>query len=247
MRPGIYRRRIRIEAGTDSVRVDLEDDPHRHSVLVRHDGERVTAVEARAIRVPWTLCRSAVSVLDRLVGMPLGGDLLQAGRYTNSLQQCTHLFDMAGLAAAYALRGIASRQYDIEAPYWQPEGPRTLRLSRDGVPVLEWLLDGDTLQAPEKFAGRDIRRLLRWAGEAISDRDEFEAVVLLRRTVLISTSRLHDGTVFDNATESNYKMGACFVYQPGMVEQAHGMPDALKDFTTDAGLLLSDINTINFR
>ncbi len=243
MRPGIYRRRIRITAAADRVRVDLEDDPHRHTVVVRHDGQQVTAIDAKAVRVPWSLCSNAVSVLDRLVGMPLGGNVMAASRHTNSLQQCTHLFDMASLGVAYALRGIAVRQYDIEAPYWQPEGPRTLSLSRDGVPVLAWTIENDILQSPAKFADKDIRRLLPWATEAITDPDEFEAIVLLRRTVLISTARLHDGTVFENATQSSYKMGACFVYQPGVVERASGMANSLLDFTATPDLLLSDTDT----
>jgi len=47
-RPGIYRRRIRIATSPGQARADLEDDPHRYGVIVRHDGEHLTGVEGIA-------------------------------------------------------------------------------------------------------------------------------------------------------------------------------------------------------
>ena len=87
---------------------------------------------AVALRTPWTLCRGAVNVLDRLVGMPLSADPQAVYRHADGRAQCTHLFDLAGLAISHAARGIAERQYDVEVPCLDPRAPREALLSVDG-------------------------------------------------------------------------------------------------------------------
>ena len=70
----MYRRRIRLEAGDGFVRGDMEDDPHRFGVIVRHDGERVTGIEGIPLRTPWDMCHGAVAQLQLIVGAPLSLD-----------------------------------------------------------------------------------------------------------------------------------------------------------------------------
>ena len=241
MNPGIYRRCIITTATGTEVRADLEDDLHRYAVIVRHDGAAVTAVRGLPLRVPWSLCPQSAQALDRLVGMPLSPHPLAVFRHTDGTQQCTHMFDLAGLAVAHAARGIARRRYDIEAPYFRATGPRTLSLRRDGADILHWTIDGITLLAPKPFAGRDVRRLPAWADATLSDPDMIEAIALLRRAVLISKARLHDWDIFPTAADTGHGTGACYVFQPGVQEQAVRMRGTARDFTHAPERMLPDL------
>ena len=60
--PG-FRRRFVVDPAPGRVQCDLEDDYHHMRVVVRHDGEVATGVEAEMIRVPWTTCGGAQAVL----------------------------------------------------------------------------------------------------------------------------------------------------------------------------------------
>jgi hypothetical protein len=244
MNPGIYRRRIRITTTPHQARADLEDDLHRFAVTIGHDGSRVTAIHGLPIRVPWSLCPEAVKALDCLIGMPLSPHPLAVYRHADGTHQCTHMFDLAGLAIAHAARGTTVRQYDIAAPYLHAKGARELSLWRDGREVLSWTIDGATLLAPETFAGRDVKRLSAWAEQAFPDPDDFEAVVLLRRAVLISKARLHDWDVFPTAADTAHGTGACFVFQPGVQERAVRMVRTAREFTDAPEQLLGDLNPV---
>ena len=241
MNPGIYRRCIRIATSEQEARADMEDDLHRYAVIIRHDGTCVTAIEGLPVRVPWSLCPQSVKALDRLIGMPLSPHPLAVFRHTNGSRQCTHMFDLAGLAIAHATRGIPKRQYDIEAPYLKEKGARSLSLRRDGREILNWAIDGATLQTPEAFAGRDIRHLPAWAESAFPDPDDFEAIVILRRSVLISKARLHDWDSFPTAAATGHGLGACYVFQPGMQERATRMLGTAREFTDALERMLLDI------
>src|SRR6266511_3842032 len=138
-RPGIYRRRIRIRTAAGIARADLEDDPHRYAVIVRHDGERVSAIEGRTVRTPWTSCREATSVLDRLVGIPLSPNPLAVYASTNGREQCTHLFDLAGLAIAHAT-GHASGACYVFQPGVVERAARVMRSTLDFTDAPERLL-----------------------------------------------------------------------------------------------------------
>lgn len=251
MNPGIYRRCIRIATSENEARADLEDDLHRFAVSIKHDGVCVTAITGLPIRVPWSLCPQSVKALDRLIGMPLSSHPQAVFRYTNGAQQCTHMFDLAGLAIAHAARGTRLRQYDVEAPYLEIKGPRSLLLRRDGLEILNWTIDGTTLLAPEAFAGRDIKRLSAWAESAYSgtnadadadfNLDDYEAIVILRRAVLISKARLHDWDIFPTAADTGHGTGACYVFQPGVEERALRMVGSTREFTNTHDRMLSDL------
>lgn len=240
-RPGVYRRRIRTAAIAGVVRADLEDDLHRYGVVLRHDGRRVSSIEGIPIRVPWSLCGEAAQVLDRLVGMPLSPNSIEVYRYANGKLQCTHMFDLAGLAAAHAARGISRRQYDIEAPCLAESGPRVVTLSRNGEQVLSWTLEGTMLLAPEPFVGRDLRHLLPWAEQVFHDADKFEAVAVLRRAVMISGSRWHDLDSYPHAQATGHGLGACYVFRPELAEHALRMIGSAQDFTHAPDQLLADL------
>jgi len=243
MRPGIYRRRIRLVAEPGAVRGDMEDDPHRFGVIVRHDGERVTGIQGIPLRTPWDLCEGAAARLQLIVGAELSLDPLSLHRSLAPAQQCTHMFDLAGLAVAHAARGTARRQYDIEAPVTEAAGRRRLTLRLDGEPVLEWIVEGSNIVAPEPYVGQDARAMLPWAARTFTDPDVYEAIVVLRRTVLISLSRLAHLDDHERATAFPGRMGGCWVYQAGNVERAIRRMGSTRDFTSEPDALLQDIDS----
>jgi hypothetical protein len=240
-RPGIYRRRIRIQTGPGEARADLEDDPHRYGVVIRHDGERVTAIGGLTLRTPWTLCREAARVLDRLLGMPLSSNPLAVYRYADGRVQCTHLFDIAGLAIAHAARGTLLRQYDIDVPCFNPMGARTARLRRDGHELLWWTVEDTRITAPTHFAGRNLRNMMPWVEERFADVDDFEAIVVLRRAVNISGSRAYDLDAMPHAQATGHVTGACYVFQPGVAERAVRVFGSTLDFGESPEHLLADL------
>lgn len=240
-RPGIYRRRLRIRTTPGWARADLEDDPHRYGIEIDHDGERVTAIREHMLRTPWTLCLQAGTALQRLVGMPLSADATAIFRHTAASEQCTHMFDTAGLAIAHAARGTPLRQYDIEAPYWLPSGPRELRLRRDGVDVLSWTIEGRSILAPAPYAGQEWQKMLGWTRETFQDADDVEAVVVMRRAVMISHGRTVSLDPLDNAAGTGHVSGACYVFTPGVAEHAKRHYGSTLDFTDKPDALLADL------
>lgn len=240
-RPGIYRRRILIRGGPGWTHADMEDDPHRYGVRLRHDGERVVAIEDLPLRTPWTLCRAAAAQIRKLVGMPLSPDPTAVFRHADPGRQCTHVFDTAGLAVAHAARGTVRRDYEIEAPYWQADGPRELILHRDGAEVLRWTVDDRRIVAPQAYAGRDWQKLLNWARETLVHRDDFEAVVVLRRAAMISGSRTVTLDPLANAAETGHVDNACYVFQPDVAPLARRIVGSTRDFTDARELLLADL------
>lgn len=242
-RPGIYRRRILIRGEDGWVRADMEDDPHRYGVALRHDGSTVTAIEDFPLRTPWDLCRVAAAQIARLVGMPLSADPTAIFRHTAASEQCTHVFDTAGLAVAHAARGTRRREYEIEAPYWSLTGPREIMLRRDGEEVLRWTIENRGIIAPAPYAGLDWQKMLGWARDTLHDPDDFEAVVVLRRAVMISGARTVTLDPLVNAAGTGHINGACYVFQPAVAEHALRNRGSTLDFTETPERLLADLRT----
>jgi hypothetical protein len=242
-RPGLYRRRIRIAIAPGFAQADLEDDPHRHGVRIEHDGVHVSAVQGVAARTPWTMCRGAVQVLQRLAGMALSPDPQAVYRHSDGRAQCTHLFDLAGLAISHAARGIAERQYDAEVPCVDTHAAREARLSVDGAQRLVWTLQRTTILAPEPFAGQDLRTMMPWVKQHITDRDAFEAVIVLRRAVFTSGNRMYDMDRMATAADTGHVNGACHVFQHGVAELALREKGSTLDFGAAPQALLADLTS----
>jgi hypothetical protein len=243
---GSYRRRLRLVTTAPGV-VDgaLEDDFHHFAVTLRHDGERVTAVDGGARRWPWSTCPAAAGPLHALEGMPLSLRCLAVGEHADPRINCTHMFDLAGLAVAHAARGGAvgtARQYDIEVPNGaQSGGEVDVRLWRDGELLHTWTLDGRSCSSPPPFSAVPWRGgFLRWA-DATFEPDKSEAVIVLRRACDIGMGRGMDLDQYDTAGELEPLMlGICYTMQPENIRVARREKDSARDFDDDADALLAD-------
>jgi Protein of unknown function (DUF2889) len=240
---GSYRRRIRlVNAEPGLVRGGLEDDFHSFRVAVRHDGFAVTDIEVEAFRWPWTTCPEAGDRLQLLVGMPLSPRCLAVGDQANPRLQCTHQFDLAGLAIAHATRDARVRQYDAEVPFGaQRGGPHDVRLWRDGELALTWTLEGSACIAPEPYASVPWRGgFLRWADEVL-DPDTAEAAIVLRRACDIAIGRGANLEGVRVASELGIAgSGVCYTFQEATARVAFRQIGTIRDFDGRVDDLLAE-------
>jgi hypothetical protein len=206
--PG-YRRRIRIEARADKhggvVQAMLEDDIHGLAVTLRHDGETVTAVEPLVDRMPWTTCPGAqTKLVETFAGVRLADVTARREKKAN----CTHLHDLAVLAAAHA-GSPDSLVYDVFAS--DPvAGERLLELRRDGVRLLEWVERDGRLVAPAEIAGQALFTLRDWIN-ALDGEPAREAARVLQWASLVAHGRTMP---FDEQSNAAALPPNCYTFQP---------------------------------
>jgi hypothetical protein len=219
----------------------MEDDFHRFGVTLRHDGRTVVEVIGDGTRYPWTTCPDAVEPLRKLAGAPLSTRISALGEHAPARMNCTHLFDLTGLAVAHAARGAGgSRTYDIAIP--DRDGSHTYpEIHRDGELLFRWEIAGRTIVGPAPFEEVSLRGgFIAWA-EANLDADTAEAASVLRRACDISFGRAVDLDVFETADMlGDAVRGSCHSFQPEMMEHAVRVKGQTRDFTNDADALLRD-------
>src|SRR5271154_6576741 len=154
--PG-FRRRLRVTPRAGSVCSELEDDYHRMSVRLDHDGRTVRHIEPVMQRVPWTICPGAAAQLQRtFTGVALADFAARGEKREN----CTHLHDLAILAAAHAA-DHSPLLYDILVS--DPiEERRRVELRRNGAVVLGWTDQQFVIIEPAELAGRRLDKLRPW-------------------------------------------------------------------------------------
>ncbi len=207
--PG-FRRRFRIVPGRGLATAAVEDDFHCMTVALRHDGERIAGVEAKTIRAPWTTCPGAEPVLaDTFIGVALA----EVARRGLKQANCTHLYDLAVLAAAHA--GDAEETiYDVLVA--DPvEGRIAAEARRNGVPVLRWTLAGIDLVEPAEVAGRNLMQLRDWI-ESL-DPPLREAARILQWASLMAHGRQ---LPLEHQSDATRMPPNCYTFQPEMARQA---------------------------
>jgi hypothetical protein len=247
---GVFRRRIVVahrlhgDGQQGEARACLEDDFHHFRVSVLHAGGQVRVVQASAPRAPYTLCGAAAEQLQRLVGMALSPLASSVNRVTDASDQCTHQFDLAGLAIAAAADGRARRQYDIEVGDRVEARSRAVLLC-DGAPLLEWALAGTTIAGPAPFEGLSLQHgFARWVHAQLPP-DAAEAAIVLRRCALISLGR---GKPLDVQVHA-LPTGLCFAQQPARATQALRVVGSTWDFSDtgrQAALCADDADWLAF-
>ena len=240
---GSLRRAHALVAHADGrVVAGMEDEMHRFELVLHHDGQRVTRVDGRAVRWPWSPCVESPEALREIVGMPLSTRPSAIGRWTDARQQCTHQFDLAGLAVAHAARyvagGAAARRYDAIVPDWFTP-PFDARLWRDGVEMLTWRVGAEAIESPEPFVGVSLRgRFIDWCEENL-EHDIAEAAMVLRRAVWISPARRVDLEACATALESHLTPDVCYTAQPQRLSIATRNRGSLHDYGNDPDALLA--------
>jgi Protein of unknown function (DUF2889) len=242
---GPYRRRIRtVTVHEGVIEGGLEDDFHHFEVTLRHDGTRVTGVEARSRRWPWSTCPDAAVNLQPVEGMPLSTRCTAIAEVAKPRMNCTHQFDLAGLCVSHAARGDERRQYDAEVPP-VVDGITEPRLWRDGELVLAWTLswrDGQRrLVASPPYDEAPWRGgFFRWADDTLEP-ETAEAAIVLRRACEIAMGRGMDLEAYDSAEELGPLMtGVCYTMQRSVMPVAFRTRGSIRDFARHPDALLRD-------
>lgn len=202
--PG-YRRRFRVTPGEGWVLSELEDDFHHMRVTLRHAGGLVTGVEAEMVRAPWTTCPGAKArLVQTFTGVPLAEF---PGRNGDKPTNCTHLHDLATLAAAHAGDG-APLVYDVlaEDPV---DGRRRIELRLNGEAAMQWLEEDGKLVEPPEAAGLTLLQLRAYIDGLDALRQE-EARVL-RWGAIVAHGR---AIPLANQSDATKMPPTCFTFQP---------------------------------
>ena len=243
------RRAIDLQSRGDSVVAWLEDDFHHFGVEMRHDGEKVVAVEGQALRFPRDTCPGALGILQEAVGTPLSVRSTALGQHTNMRMHCTHMYDLLGLAIAQAASGRPHRRYDAmvpdrvaldSAPASSPIVGRTRpELHCDGESLMHWEVEGNDIVGPERYAGVSMGRGFRAWTEALSV-DEAEGMHVLRRATLIALGRLVDWQTMppEGVPETQ---GVCHSFQPEVARRSKQTIASSRDYSSNPAGMLRDI------
>jgi hypothetical protein len=208
--PG-YRRRLRVTPFPDRVLSELEDDYHCMAVAVHHDGHAATRVEPAMARAHWNTCPGAVAVLEQtFTGVALERFASRGEKRAN----CTHLHDLAVLAAAHAF-DAAPTVFDILVS--DPvEGRSQAELRRDDTTVLSWSVVKGRIVEPARLAGIELNNMRNWI-ESL-DPELQEAARLLRWGTMVAHGRtLPPGWASWGGRMSS--RSRCYTFQPHRVNE----------------------------
>lgn len=207
--PG-YRRRFVVTPRPGWVRAELEDDYHCMSVTIHHADGVATAIEPVMHRAPWTTCPGAEAKLaETFTGVPLAAFAARGEKQYN----CTHLHDLATLAAVHAdeTRPIV---YDVLTSDPVDRLSR-VELRRDGETVFAWTLDYFTIVAPEDVAGIDLLRMKPLL-ERLDPLGQ-EGAKILRWGIMVGSGRM---IPLPDQSDATRMPPNCFTFQPEMKVKA---------------------------
>jgi hypothetical protein len=218
--PG-FRRRFRITPGAMCVHGAVEDDYHCMAVTIHHDGKTATAIEPIMERAPWTICPGAIVTLRAtftgvaLVDFPARGE---------KRENCTHLHDLAVLAAAHAA-DQSPLVYDILVSD-PSEGRRRVELRRNGTAVLGWVDTQHIIVEPAELAGVRVDKLRSWI-ESL-DAPGREAARLLQWGAILAHGRSRP--LQDQSDPRSIGGDRCYTFQSRRVASAQRV-GAIRDFS----------------
>jgi hypothetical protein len=161
--------------------------------------------------------------------------------HTDPRRNCTHLFDLACLAASHAAFGRGRSRIDIAVPD-QVDGCTRATLHRDGELVLDWRIERARIAGPAPFEGVRLRGdFVAWA-ESNLDPERAEAALALRRGCFIALGRARN--LDESPTAESYMplaAGSCHSFTPGIAERALRVPGTSLEFTHAPERLLADL------
>lgn len=199
-----FRRRFRITPDEGKVRSEVEDDYHCMSVTLCHDGSAVTDIEAIIDRAPWTTCPGAQKKLeDTFIGVALENFSEKGEKLTN----CTHLYDLALLAASHACDSDVL-DYDILVTDLI-DGNRYAEIRSKKDVLLSWTEKGFHLTEPQEAAGIRLDKLGGWIKTLPENRQE--AAKLLRWGNMIANGR---SIPLEQQSDATKMPPNCYTFQP---------------------------------
>lgn len=230
---GCLHRKILLRKQGNTVLADLEDNCHVFRVRLTHDNKTVAAVSGEALRYPNNTCPGSLELLQRLVGVTLGGGPGAFAKSTNAREFCTHLFDLACLAYTHASRHEEIRLYHAMVRDEDDNSITDALALIDGKPAVHWHLKQHIVQDDNHFKGVNVHSgFTRWAMTHLEG-DELEAAIVLSKTNFVSMSRRVDtekvaGTQLVNGIMPK---DICFTYRSPVMETAFHLENTTRDYS----------------
>jgi len=180
-------------------------------------------------RVPWTVCPGAAAQLQRtFTGVALADFAARGEKREN----CTHLHDLAILAAAHALDG-GPLVYDILVS--DPiAGRRRVEMRRNGAAVLAWSDEKNRIVEPAELAGVTLDKLRPWIDSLPAE--QRESARLLQWGAIIANGRSR--SLDQQSDASALGVGRCYTFQAHRVAAAKRIDD-IRDFSQGTTQLLA--------
>jgi len=218
-----FHRHVLIVPEAAAVSAWVEDDYHHMGVTLHHDGSCVVRVESTMIRAPWSTCPGAVAQLaTSFTGVALDAVAARGEKTLN----CTHLHDMAVIAAAHSCDAGPMRYALVVSD--AVDGVRIAEIARDDRPVLRLVERDKIIAEPVAAAGRTLFQLGEWI--ASLDTAAREAARLLRWGAIIAHGR---AIPLERQSDATRMPANCFTFQEGRKHNAVRV-GRIVDFSADA-------------
>jgi hypothetical protein len=230
----------------------LEDDFHHFGVTIVHESGLIVDVRTAAVRFPFSACPGAADPLRKLIGAPVIARASDVGTLVEMRQQCTHLFDLAGLALAHVAAGREHRRYhatvtDRPIVAWEEGRRRLLGAGRaelycDAVLVLAWDVDRREITGPDAWAGQSLERSFRERTETM-EVEPAEYATVLRRAVMVAGGRTLDPDLYANAGMRG-RSGSCYTFQEERRNIAQRMYGSTLNYEQSSEGMLARVNDV---
>jgi hypothetical protein len=229
--PG-FRRRFRVTSKPGQVCADLEDDYHCMSVIITHEDGVATKVEGIMHRAPWTTCPGAQQVVAQtFTGVKLTEFAVRGAKKTN----CTHLHDLATLAAAHA-NDTEPLTYDVLTS--DPiDGTNHTELRRNGRTLHAWTMTNGKIVDPADMNGMTLFTIQPKLERL--DNTGKEEVRILRWGTIIAHGRT---LPLDKQSNASKIPPNCYTFQPAMAAQAKRV-GVIRDFSEGVCEPLEDVKS----
>ena len=221
--PG-YRRRFKVVPESGKVAAALEDDFHCMLVTLRHDGETIQQATGVMERWPWTTCPGAQAVLKATFE---GVKLDAAASRGEKRRNCTHLHDLALLAAAHA-HDDAPTTYDILVS--DPVDRRTeAEIRRGGSTIMRFVHEDSVLIEPAEVEGVSLFKLRSWI-DSLND-PQREAARLLQWATIVAHGRQ---IPMEDQSDATRVPPNCYTFQPEQAVNAVRIGEIIDFSASDA-------------
>lgn len=217
--PG-FRRRFRITPKPGCVLSEVEDDFHCMALSIKHDGLVATHIHADLKRAPWTTCPGAPAQVEQTFnGLPLK----EFARRGDKKSNCTHLYDLALLAAEHALdRDVLVYDILVSDPV---QGERVAELRRNGAAILGWREKDGNIIEPVELSGQTVWTLNPWIESLAPEMQE--AARVLRWGAVLAHGRM---IPIEKQSDATRMPPNCYTFQPARAAVAQRIVD-LRDFS----------------
>ncbi|NRB37809.1 MAG: DUF2889 domain-containing protein [Pseudomonadales bacterium] len=243
---GIFRRRVRLQKAEDEkglyVLGELEDCNHGFISKVYYANNKVTDIQAQAIRIPLTTCHGALEPLKALIGSELALSAKEQMSKLDILSQCTHWLDLTLLCMQQATSEERCRDYIIDVPDELSGQSTTATVRCNGEIIHQWKIQKWQIQQPETLLGNTLYKgFASWANKQFADDEKaLQGAFILQKAYFVSRARPFDlkKLAGESATQHSMMIGACYSYSEPQVSEALRTKDTVRDFTDTPEQLL---------